>query len=270
MVGAVVGGLFFACSEDRPFSSGGAAGASGAAGEGDEPTAGSTSSGGNVGNGDSGAAGDSSSAGGDATDGRFAVVEATPADSAIEVERDESIAVVFSHELDPDSLSGTTFQVSGPSGAVDGDLSVERETITFTPSAPWVLLGEYSVTLRPEISSKDGEELGEVRTFSFRTRDGVFRKPERIFNEPVFNLRTKGTKTGHVLVDGIPSASTSTHKVAVFNALTQAWQLTTFSYSSLGACLNDHGEAFVLAGDTNPVWSRLISGLWSTPKARLA
>lgn len=181
--------LAWSCSSDeRDFGHHGDVGFAGAAGaaegvEGGAPGTGTASGGaapaaaGEPGSADGGVGGQQQADG-------LRVVSTAPEDAAVGVERDLAVDVTFSSELDPETVTVDTFSVIGPSGPVSGQLDVSGATASFTPSAPWSLLADYTVTLSPESSTPQGAPLEAAHTFTFQSRDGVFRKPERVTLRP--------------------------------------------------------------------------------------
>jgi hypothetical protein len=248
------------CPADGPSSEGGAGGA---------PEGVGAKSG--VSSGAAGSSGEQSQGGEGATTGPLAIVSTTPADSATDIEREAPIEVVFSAEIDEASISSETFAVTGPSGAVDGKLSVDGAKVTFTPSVKWALRADYEITLAASIESASVGMLGSAASFSFQSRDGAFRKPERLSATDASNLYLVGNRAGYVVAHWNDSATMRGY-AAFFDPMTEKWSKAapidadparTFVFTRL--CIDKNGAAFASMSQQPPAWSRWADGAWSEP-----
>jgi hypothetical protein len=86
-----------------------------------------------------------------------------------------NIRVEFSEPIAPDSLSDSAFVVELAGDEVMGSLDTDGNRVTFTPDAPLSLLGEYTITLTPELTDLAGNPLdGAPYEWTFRMKDGSF------------------------------------------------------------------------------------------------
>lgn len=83
------------------------------------------------------------------------------------------VSVLFSEPIDPVSVTPATFDVSGPSGAVAGTLSVTGAQVTFTPLVPLATNATYGVSVGAGIADLVGHALGSDTVFGFTTGSSV-------------------------------------------------------------------------------------------------
>lgn len=210
---------------------------------GDRPSAGGS------GTATSGSAGEASGIGGEPA-GAFDVVSTTPGNSANGVERDAVVGLTFSSNVDAASVTTQTVKLTGPSGDLEGKLKVDGATVTFTPSKPFALLADYQVTVAPSVAASDGTKLGVVRHFDFQSRDGVFRKPQRLSSDKAIGLDLQGTRSGYAAVTWSDDRSPASPYATMFDPATASWSKvaplesdTIKDYGSVSVCLNERGEA---------------------------
>jgi hypothetical protein len=103
------------------------------------------------------------------------VTGVAPADGATGVSRNATVSATFSRSVDPETVNGSTFTVSGPSGAVAGTVSYEdaTKTGTFTPAAPLAYTTVYTARVSTGVRARDGKPLGTPATWSFTVADPV-------------------------------------------------------------------------------------------------
>ena len=102
------------------------------------------------------------------------VVSITPKDGAIAVEPDGTIVIQFSEALDPKSVTKTTIEVLDGKTPVPGEPVYADNQVTFTPTAPLALLGDYTVSVTTDVTDDDGAHLLEAFSSKFSIRDGVW------------------------------------------------------------------------------------------------
>jgi Bacterial Ig-like domain len=163
-----LGLIVWSCSwNSRDFRAGSP---SGGAGEGGEPPivgTGGTDAKLDGGAGAETAGGTVAEAGGGSQSQGLSVVSTSPKDAATGTERNAAVEVTFSAPIDETSIAAESFQVTGPSGPVDGELSVDGATVTFTPGAPWALLADYVIDVAASVASVDAGELGPTSAEDF-------------------------------------------------------------------------------------------------------
>jgi hypothetical protein len=223
--------------------------------------------------GTSGSAGTKLTDGGaDSMDLHLVVESTTPLDQAEGVERDISVEVVFSATIDATTVSDDSFKVTGPNGVVEGRLATDADKVTFSPSRPWSLHTDYNVAIA-DIAGVDGTRLQSVARFAFTVRDGVFQKPERLWNAKAQNLKLVGSASGHVAASWGDSLTPGSTIVALYDP-GSGWGKpgaveadTQTTYTSGCVALNSKGEAFAMVGSdqSSYLWSRAVRGAWSLP-----
>jgi hypothetical protein len=195
----------------------------------------------------------------------------TPPDGAVAAERDGIVVITFSADLLASSVTPSRVKVSGPGGPVQGQLQVEGTSITFTPSAPFALLADYTVEVAAGVASPNAGELAADESFGFQTRDGVFGKPVRLSSGSVLNLGVSGNRAGDVVVHWADGAAPQSALAASFDPMAKSWgkaaaleadHINDHSFSSV--CLNSAGEAFAVTGSVVASWNRASAGIWGT------
>ena len=80
-----------------------------------------------------------------------------------------TVTATFSEAVDPTTVTGATFTLTGPGGAVAGTVALAGNTATFTPSAPLTeLASQYTAALTAGIRDRAGNAL-TPRTWRFTT-----------------------------------------------------------------------------------------------------
>lgn len=89
------------------------------------------------------------------------VTAVSPSAGASEVATSSTVVVTFSEPIDAATLGGSTFTVTGPSGAVAGGISYNSgpRTATFTPSSALAAGASYNVALTSGITDLAGNPL---------------------------------------------------------------------------------------------------------------
>ncbi len=82
------------------------------------------------------------------------------------------VRVTFTSAVNPGSVSSTSVTVSDRNGSVGGSLTVEGNTIVFTPSNNLDIGMFHSVQVASSVSSTSGESLGTPFSWSFTTSFG--------------------------------------------------------------------------------------------------
>ena len=100
----------------------------------------------------------------------FGVVSTTPANNATDVPLGAVVTVTFNLDLEMASLVGA-ITVESSLGDLPGVISYNytTKTATFTPSAPFAPLTDYTVTVATKVKSADDVRLSEPYIFSFKT-----------------------------------------------------------------------------------------------------
>lgn len=101
----------------------------------------------------------------------LAVSATTPASAATGVAVTSTVTATFSEAMEAATISGTTFTLSGPGGAVAGTVTyaTASNTATFTPSASLNFGAQYTATITTGATSSSGTALAADYSWSFTT-----------------------------------------------------------------------------------------------------
>src|SRR3569623_266661 len=94
------------------------------------------------------------------------VLTATPASFA-QAPRSGPISVTFTDAIEAASVSTSCFQVTSSEGQLDGVISVQGATITFTPTQPTAIGVLDTATVSEEIRSVAWHRLSAATTWQF-------------------------------------------------------------------------------------------------------
>jgi len=98
------------------------------------------------------------------------VVSTVPANGATNVAINTPISATFSMAMNPATINGTTFTVTGPGGtAVAGAVSYSGVTATFTPAAALAYSTAYTATISSGATDPGGTSLNGSTVWSFTT-----------------------------------------------------------------------------------------------------
>jgi Bacterial Ig-like domain len=97
------------------------------------------------------------------------VVTVVPAQGATDVDRDANVAATFSEAMDPASVSGTTFLLSGPGGSVSGAVTLSGQTATFNPSSALAYSTTYTARVTTGVEDLAGNNMTSDRVWTFTT-----------------------------------------------------------------------------------------------------
>ncbi len=101
--------------------------------------------------------------------GAPSVTQTVPAAGATGVAAQAHVTATFNKQLDPSSITSSTFTLSGPSGAVAATVAYDSAslTATLTPSQALASGATYTATLASGIQTWAGATLGSPVTWSF-------------------------------------------------------------------------------------------------------
>jgi len=97
------------------------------------------------------------------------VVSAVPAPGAANVAVNTAISATFSMAMNPATLTGATFTVTGPGGAVTGTVTYSGVTATFTPAAALAYGTLYTGTITTGATDAGGVPLTANYVWTFTT-----------------------------------------------------------------------------------------------------
>jgi hypothetical protein len=90
------------------------------------------------------------------------------------VDPNSTVSATFSETMNGGTLNATTFTLTGPSGAVAGNVSYSALTATFSPTNPLSFNTSYSATVTTGAQDVAGNGLASNYAWSFTTRDRVW------------------------------------------------------------------------------------------------
>ena len=92
-----------------------------------------------------------------------------PAAGATDATPGTPVEAEFSKDMDPSTLTSSTFTLTGPSGAVAGTVSYESSTMTaeLKPSAPLTAGATYTAKLAGVVGATDGSTLDDPDSWTF-------------------------------------------------------------------------------------------------------
>jgi len=97
------------------------------------------------------------------------VVSTVPAQGATNVAINTAISATFNMAMAPATLTGSTFTVAGPSGAVAGTVTYSGVTATFTPGASLAYGASYTATITTGAANAGGTPLIANYVWTFTT-----------------------------------------------------------------------------------------------------
>lgn len=129
------------------------------------------------------------------------VVRVSPAAGAVDVEPLGNVVVEFSEELDESTVTAATFRVLDGDAELDGELVLEKNKVTFTPSRSLRLDAEYTVSIATGVADVEGEPLAAPFDSKFQVRVGVWKMSDVVDDNVAILADTLPmTAAGNVLV----------------------------------------------------------------------
>jgi hypothetical protein len=97
------------------------------------------------------------------------ITSINPANSAVDVFLNKTVTATFSEEMDPLTISNTTFTVKKGQTAVTGTVSYSGTTATFAPKSTLAAETLYTATITTGVKDLAGNALAENKVWSFTT-----------------------------------------------------------------------------------------------------
>jgi Big-like domain-containing protein len=192
----------------------------------------------------------------------------SPEDDDSAVPLDAVIEVRFSAALDPATATASSVVVQGPNGPLQGELTVEGESLRFTPASELPLLTSVRISLGVALASIEGGALAEPIEAEFRSRDGVFREPQQINAGAAASLFLRGNDAGDLIATWTDLQVRSSVEAMLFDAelgtWTQAQRIENdeqLAFSRPVAAMASNGDSIVAWQGGG--WTR-YAGEWST------
>jgi hypothetical protein len=215
----------------------------------------------------------------------------TPGDGATNQEVDPALLLlraIFAEALDPATVDADALRLEGPSGAVDGTVSLSGDrTIVFEPDAPLALAASFTATLAADIASTSGDELGSEPSWSFATRDGQWQGAmlaETDETAGAANVRMAMGHGGHAVVSWSAFPGGVTDVFVNYFDPQSGWQgfqaprqgIASATFPAMQLAVDDDGNALGVWGErTSPPGGPssffattfgATSGAWSLPQ----
>ncbi len=97
------------------------------------------------------------------------VLSTTPANNDNNVARNHKVTITFSEEMDPSTISSTTFTVEQGTADITGNVEYSGVEAIFTPNVPFDAATEYTATINTDAKSQNGINLEENHEWNFTT-----------------------------------------------------------------------------------------------------
>jgi hypothetical protein len=143
------------------------------------------------------------------------VSSTAPSSGAIGADVLAPVTATFSRSMDPTTITGTTFTLTGPSGSVPATVTFDptSNTAKLTPSAPLAFSSTYTARIDPGVKASDGTALGSAFSWSFTTAAGV---PPQVTNVVPASGETDVNTGAVVKADFSKSLTPSTVNTSTF------------------------------------------------------
>lgn len=100
------------------------------------------------------------------------ITQVAPADGATAVDAGTNVTATFDEAVDPQSVTGSTFTLAGPAGAVPATVSASGSTASLVPQAPLAAGATFTATVRGGtggVRDVAGNVLAQDRSWTFTT-----------------------------------------------------------------------------------------------------
>ena len=120
------------------------------------------------------------------------VVSTTPLDGAINVPLNQVITVPFNEKMNPTTISKTSFTVAANGVLIDGTVTYDNLTATFTPTLPLTGDTEYTGTITTSAKDERGNALQEDYVWTFTTGTPLPMFSVNVSSNPTLGGMTSG------------------------------------------------------------------------------
>ena len=179
------------------------------------------------------------------------VVSTVPLDGAINVPLNQVITVPFNEKMNPTTISKTSFIIAANGTSIDGTVTYNDVTATFTPTLPLTANTEYTGTITTAAKDERGNALQEDYVWTFTTVLPLPQFTVVVSSDPIIG----GVTTGGGLFD---------QDATVTVIATPNTGYTFVNWTSAGAEVSTNTDyEFVLTENTTLVanFTAIISGL---------
>ncbi|MCP3144119.1 Ig-like domain-containing protein [Pyxidicoccus xibeiensis] len=111
------------------------------------------------------------------------VLSTTPGPGSAGADVLSPLAVTFSEDLEPSTVTEATLTLLHGDLPVDGAVDVQGQVATFTPARRLALLGHYTATVSAGVRGASGATLASSHAWSFTTRDGAWGAGEHVHRQ---------------------------------------------------------------------------------------
>jgi alpha-tubulin suppressor-like RCC1 family protein len=101
------------------------------------------------------------------------VISTIPVDGELGVDTHAPVSVTFSEDMDPETLTNTTFTVSAGGMPVPGTIEVSGDLAVFTPASPLIQGVVYTATVTTGAQDLQGNPLASDYTWTFTTLKSI-------------------------------------------------------------------------------------------------
>jgi formylmethanofuran dehydrogenase subunit C len=105
----------------------------------------------------------------DQDDGTPTVLETSPAKNATDVARNQMLTVTFSEDMDPSTITASTFTLNMGEVSIDGEVLVTGDVATFTPSTTLAAGEDFTASISTAAKSATGMALQGMHEWNFST-----------------------------------------------------------------------------------------------------
>ena len=101
------------------------------------------------------------------------ITSQSPTSGAVDVPRSTSVDVTFSRSMDPATITGSSFTLTGPSGIVTASVTYDEgeKRARLTPAAPLTYSALYTARIDASVTAIDGAALVAPSSWSFTVVD---------------------------------------------------------------------------------------------------
>jgi hypothetical protein len=116
----------------------------------------------------------------DASEDTLTVTSTDPPSAGTDVALNVRMAATFSAEMEPETLTATSFTLVQGSTAILGTVAYDGTTATFTPAQPLAPNTLFTATITSAATAVDGHTLAAPHTWTFVTGTSTARGPARV------------------------------------------------------------------------------------------
>lgn len=113
------------------------------------------------------------------------VIATNPTDTAVNIELDQTITVVFSEAVEPGTINNSTIMLTDGNNAVSGTFSFNGAEVSFNPTTDLLPETLYTGTITTGVENMDGVALESNYVWSFTTKSIV--APTVVITDPIDN-----------------------------------------------------------------------------------